>query len=125
MKFSVMVAALLLAACAEVPDPDAQAAAKFARTFPNFHVNRFAPSAVAGVYAIDSDSTTLYYAPASDVVIFGEFWSATTAQPLTGDSVRARVQPRSFGAPTPAQDRFRPTRDRFRREQPRSLLSPT
>lgn len=86
-----------LAGCA-FTNPVKEAEAKFRDSFKNMPVDSVAPSEVAGVYEVYSQGKVFYFAPAANVILFGEFYT-TGGESLTQKKIASYLQSRALDIP--------------------------
>lgn len=95
-RFFVLAAVLFcFASQAEVPSDVAD---QFRARYPKVPVTAFDSSPVEGLVAVRTDDTHFFYAPASGLLLFGEFFTPD-GQPLAGHSTD---RPRTTGPSTDA-----------------------
>jgi thiol:disulfide interchange protein DsbC len=99
-----LLLAALLSACAHQPPAHTSAAASkpgaldahtrqqvataLSHSFHNFHYDDLRATQVAGVYEVDTGGRVLYYAPAADVLLFGEM-VGTDGKSITAERLTA------------------------------------
>lgn len=97
----IMAAALAIASLTSCAPRNTikDAELRFRDAFQNMPVDKVAESEIPGVYEVYSQGKLFYFAPAQEVVLFGEFYT-TAGESVTQRKIAEYMQTRSMSVPT-------------------------